>query len=74
CIHIKVNMVDSCCALGRQNSRYVKRRAFYRIPKHPERRRRWITAIKHARSEQKKTEWWEPTGNGFHLCSNHFIS
>ncbi|XP_049928733.1 THAP domain-containing protein 11-like isoform X4 [Epinephelus moara] len=67
-------MVDSCCAPGCHNSRHTKGRAFYRIPKDPERRRRWITAIKRARSEQKKTERWEPKGNGFRLCSDHFTS
>ncbi|XP_049452559.1 uncharacterized protein LOC125901159 [Epinephelus fuscoguttatus] len=67
-------MVDSCCAPGCHNSRHAKGRAFYRIPKDPERRQRWITAIKRARSEQKKTERWEPKGNGFRLCSDHFIS
>uniref|UniRef100_A0A668AB04 THAP domain-containing protein 1 n=1 Tax=Myripristis murdjan TaxID=586833 RepID=A0A668AB04_9TELE len=69
-------MVDSCCAPGCQNSRrrQVKGKAFYRIPKDPDRRQKWISAIKRARSEQKKTERWEPTGNGFRLCSDHFIS
>uniref|UniRef100_A0A4W6D7K3 THAP-type domain-containing protein n=1 Tax=Lates calcarifer TaxID=8187 RepID=A0A4W6D7K3_LATCA len=42
--------------------------AFYRIPKDPERGQRWITAVKRARSEQRKT------GNRFCLCSDHFMS
>lgn len=35
---------------------------------------KWISTIKQARREQKKTERWEPTGNGFRLCSDHFVS
>uniref|UniRef100_A0A4W6BSZ3 Uncharacterized protein n=1 Tax=Lates calcarifer TaxID=8187 RepID=A0A4W6BSZ3_LATCA len=47
----------------------AKGRAFYQIPNDPERPQKWITAIKRARCEQKKTGRWEPTGNEFHLCS-----
>ncbi|XP_062339342.1 uncharacterized protein LOC134037825 isoform X3 [Osmerus eperlanus] len=68
-------MVDSCCAPGCQNHREKDEgRAFYRIPKDPERRSKWIAAIKRARSRQNQTERWEPTNNGFRLCCDHFIS
>ncbi|KAG7511425.1 THAP domain-containing 11 [Solea senegalensis] len=64
-------MVDSCCAPGCRNRREQGNgKAFYRIPKDPERRQRWITAIKRARM----SEHWEPSANGFRLCSDHFIS
>uniref|UniRef100_A0A8C6PV82 THAP-type domain-containing protein n=1 Tax=Nothobranchius furzeri TaxID=105023 RepID=A0A8C6PV82_NOTFU len=66
-------MVDSCCAPGCANHRgQVQDRAFYRIPKDPARRERWISAIKRARSAMKKTERWNPSHNGFRLCSDHF--
>ncbi|KAG5264187.1 hypothetical protein AALO_G00273140, partial [Alosa alosa] len=70
-------MVDYCCAPGCQNSRgktKTKGKSFYRIPKDPERRNKWIAAIKRARGVLNKTERWEPTSNGFRLCSDHFIS
>ncbi|XP_059207705.1 uncharacterized protein LOC131986660 [Centropristis striata] len=68
-------MVDSCCAPGCRNSRkHSKGKSFYRIPKNPERRNKWIAAIRHARTEQRKTKYWEPKGDGFRLCSDHFIS
>lgn len=67
-------MVDYCCAPGCQNSRGKTKKSFYRIPKDPERRNKWIAAIKRARSVLNKTERWEPTSNGFRLCSDHFIS
>ncbi len=35
---------------------------------------RLISVIKRSRSEQKIIERWEPTGNGFYLCNNHFRS
>ncbi|XP_054594702.2 uncharacterized protein [Nothobranchius furzeri] len=67
-------MVDSCCAPGCQNRRgQVKGRSFYRIPKDPERRKRWIIAMKRA-SLQCKTKQWDPDSKGFRLCSEHFIS
>lgn len=53
---------------------WIAVRAFDWIPKDPERQHKWITAIKHARSEQKKTERWDATSNGFRSCSDHFIS
>uniref|UniRef100_A0A8C6T797 THAP domain-containing protein 1 n=1 Tax=Neogobius melanostomus TaxID=47308 RepID=A0A8C6T797_9GOBI len=68
-------MVDSCCAPGCTNHRTQgKSRAFYRIPKDPARREKWISAIKGARSSLRKTENWTPSPNGFRLCSDHFIS
>uniref|UniRef100_A0A8D0D317 THAP domain-containing protein 1 n=1 Tax=Sander lucioperca TaxID=283035 RepID=A0A8D0D317_SANLU len=61
-------MVDSCCAPGCQNRREKdKGRAFYRIPKDPDRRSKWLATIKRARSRQNQTERWEPTNNGFRL-------
>uniref|UniRef100_A0A673GWN3 THAP domain-containing protein 1 n=1 Tax=Sinocyclocheilus rhinocerous TaxID=307959 RepID=A0A673GWN3_9TELE len=67
-------MVDSCCAPGCQNRRgKAKGKSFYRIPKDPDRRLKWFTAIKRA-NQDNKTERWEPSSNGFRLCSDHFIS
>ncbi|XP_055012542.1 uncharacterized protein LOC129409806 [Boleophthalmus pectinirostris] len=68
-------MVDNCCAPGCTNKRGKKKgTSFYRIPKDAERRAKWISAIKRARSQQKKTERWDPPAVGFRLCSDHFIS
>ncbi|XP_074546650.1 uncharacterized protein LOC141805465 [Halichoeres trimaculatus] len=68
-------MVDACCAPGCKNNRGDgKGRAFYRIPKDPERRQKWVAAIKRARRQQKKSEDWEPKNPGFRVCSEHFIS
>ncbi|CAL9701336.1 unnamed protein product [Knipowitschia caucasica] len=68
-------MVDSCCEPGCTNHRgQGKARAFYRIPKDPARREKWISAIKRAQSTLKKTEHWIPSPNGFRLCSDHFIT
>ncbi|CAM4530318.1 unnamed protein product [Leuciscus chuanchicus] len=39
-----------------------------------ERRAKWISAIKRARSKQNKTERWDSPAAGFRLCSDHFIS
>uniref|UniRef100_A0A8C6LM82 THAP domain-containing protein 1 n=1 Tax=Nothobranchius furzeri TaxID=105023 RepID=A0A8C6LM82_NOTFU len=67
-------MVDSCCAPGCQNRRgQVKGRSFYRIPKDPERRKRWIITMKRS-SLQAKMKLWDPESKGFRLCSDHFIS
>uniref|UniRef100_A0A671QAI6 THAP domain-containing protein 1 n=1 Tax=Sinocyclocheilus anshuiensis TaxID=1608454 RepID=A0A671QAI6_9TELE len=67
-------MVDSCCAPGCQNRwGKAKGKSFYRIPKDPDRRPKWFTAIKCA-NQHSKTERWEPSSNGFRLCSDHFIS
>ncbi|XP_059375696.1 THAP domain-containing protein 11-like isoform X2 [Carassius carassius] len=68
-------MVDNCCAPGCTNKRGKKKgTSFYRIPKDAERRAKWISAIKRARSKQNKTERWDPPAVGFRLCSDHFIS
>uniref|UniRef100_A0A8C9Z022 THAP domain-containing protein 1 n=1 Tax=Sander lucioperca TaxID=283035 RepID=A0A8C9Z022_SANLU len=68
-------MVDSCCAPGCQNHRGKdKGRALYRIPKDPEKRNKWIAAIKRARSRQNQTERWETTNDRFRLCCDQFIS
>ncbi|XP_056441481.1 collagen alpha-2(I) chain-like [Gadus chalcogrammus] len=54
-------MVDNCCAPGCTNKRGKNKcTSFYRIPKDAERRAKWISAIKRARSKQKKTEKWDP--------------
>ncbi|XP_054588293.2 uncharacterized protein [Nothobranchius furzeri] len=59
---------------GCQNRRgRDKGRAFYRIPQDPERRQRWIIAMKRV-SPQAKTKLWDPASKCFRLCSDHFIS
>ncbi|KAL0968873.1 hypothetical protein UPYG_G00273020 [Umbra pygmaea] len=68
-------MVDSCCAPGCQNLRGdVEGRAFYLIPRNPDRRNKWIAAIKRGRCNEKSTGRWDPSSNRFRLCSDHFIS
>uniref|UniRef100_A0A9J8CTH5 THAP domain-containing protein 1 n=1 Tax=Cyprinus carpio carpio TaxID=630221 RepID=A0A9J8CTH5_CYPCA len=68
-------MVDNCCAPGCTNKRGKKKGTlFYRIPKDAERRAKWISAIKRARSKQNKTERWDPPAVGLRLCTDHFIS
>ncbi|CAL8334268.1 unnamed protein product, partial [Arctogadus glacialis] len=67
-------MVDNCCAPGCTNKRSKNKcTLFYRIP-NAERRAKWISTIKRARSKQNKTERWDPPAVGFRLCSDHFIS
>ena len=58
-------MVKSCCAVGCKN-RWRKgcNISFYRFPSNPERRERWIAAV--------KRENWHPTEHTW-LCSEHFI-
>uniref|UniRef100_A0A667XB84 THAP domain-containing protein 1 n=1 Tax=Myripristis murdjan TaxID=586833 RepID=A0A667XB84_9TELE len=68
-------MVDSCCAPGCINNRRKSvGKSFYRIPKDPDRRNKWLSAIKRARSKQSPSKRWDPPANGFRLCSDHFIS
>uniref|UniRef100_A0AAQ4S001 THAP domain-containing protein 1 n=1 Tax=Gasterosteus aculeatus aculeatus TaxID=481459 RepID=A0AAQ4S001_GASAC len=68
-------MVDNCCAPGCTKKRGKnKGTSFYRVPKNAERRAKWISAIKRARSKQNKTERWDPPAVGFCLCTDHFIS
>ncbi|XP_020796541.1 THAP domain-containing protein 11-like [Boleophthalmus pectinirostris] len=59
-------MPSVCCAVGCKNNKSQKNGIiFYNIPKDPERRRRWISAI--------ARENWSPNGNT-RLCSQHFVS
>ncbi|XP_031168959.2 uncharacterized protein LOC116059833 isoform X2 [Sander lucioperca] len=69
-------MVHSCCAPGCQSYRgkYNERKSFYRIPKDPGRRRKWIAAIKRARSTNSQPGTFEPNNKIYRLCSDHFIS
>ena len=57
---------SSCCAFNCTN-RHSKEKGikFYRFPKDPERRRRWIAAI--------RREGWEPN-DGSRICAAHFVS
>ena len=69
-------MVESCLAFNCHNKRGQKKeRQFYRLPRDPEKREKWIAAISRGDS-RKKGEKWAPTGNSDHwrLCSDHFIS
>ncbi|XP_039551068.1 THAP domain-containing protein 1-like [Pimephales promelas] len=62
------NMPSISCAVSCDNSksqRYDKKLKFYNIPKNPERRHKWISAI--------KRDHWTPTEHS-RLCSEHFIS
>ncbi|KAL2098423.1 hypothetical protein ACEWY4_007630 [Coilia grayii] len=64
-------MVDNCCAPGCRNRRGKKKGlSFYRIPKDPERRGKWISAIKRARSHQNKLERCDPPAVGFRKSDN----
>ena len=58
-------MVKSCCAVGCSN-RASKGSgiSFYRFPSDPERRSKWIAAV--------KRENWEPSEHSW-ICSAHFI-
>lgn len=61
-----VSMVKSCSAVGCQN-RSVKGTSlsFYRFPSDPERRAKWIAAV--------RRDKWFPTEHSW-LCSAHFVS
>ena len=60
-------MVKNCCAVGCNNT-YRKGSGihFYRFPRDPERKAKWISAVRRA-------ENWTPTEYSW-LCSEHFIS
>ena len=59
-------MVRSCCAVGCKNRHSSESDiVFYRFPVDPDRRNRWVAAI--------KRESWEPTEYSF-VCSVHFVS
>ena len=59
-------MPSSCCAINCTN-RHSKKKGpkFYRFPKDPERRRRWVAAI--------RREGWQPN-DGSRICGAHFVS
>ena len=64
-------MPTTCAVIGCYNrQRKGVYRGFYRIPKEPGRRRRWLAFI-NRRNEDGKP--WIP-GNGDRVCSDHFIS
>ena len=58
-------MVHSCCAYGCKN-RFNKENGigFYRFPRNPERRRRWILAVRRKN--------WEPLEET-RICGQHFL-
>ena len=59
-------MPSSCCAVEcTKRHRKGKGVGFYRIPKDPERRRRWVAAIRRVK--------WQPN-EGTRLCGLHFVS
>ena len=64
--YTRIIMGKSCCAVGCTN-RYEKGNSlsFYRFPKDPSRRARWIAAV------NRKN--WTPSENTW-ICSAHFIS
>ena len=59
-------MVKNCCVIGCYN-KYSKGSgiSFYRFPTDPEKRSKWISAVKRKDWEPNKYTW---------LCSEHFIS
>ena len=64
-------MPTTCAVIGCYNrQRKGVYRGFYRIPKEPGRRRRWLAFINHRNEDGKP---WIP-GNGDRVCSDHFIS
>ncbi|XP_061841206.1 uncharacterized protein [Nerophis lumbriciformis] len=66
---------DSCCAPGCKNQQGDgNARAFYSLPKDPERRQQWVAVINRARSQQKRNEPWDSSASSVRLCSEHFIS
>ncbi|XP_053733341.1 uncharacterized protein LOC128766029 [Synchiropus splendidus] len=59
-------MVHTCVVAGCRNRRTPgSTLSFYRFPRDPERKRRWIAAV--------NRRGWEPN-DGSRLCSTHFIS
>ncbi|XP_067116010.1 uncharacterized protein [Osmerus mordax] len=59
-------MVHTCVVTGCRNRRTLGTSlSFYRFPRDPERKQRWIAAV--------NREGWVPN-DGSRLCSNHFIS
>lgn len=65
-VFARVNMVHTCVVAGCRNRRTPGTAlSFYRFPRDPERKQRWIAAV--------NREGWVPN-EGSRLCSNHFIS
>ena len=61
-----LTMVHTCVVTGCRNRRTLGTSlSFYRFPRDPERKQRWIAAV--------NREGWVPN-DGSRLCSNHFIS
>uniref|UniRef100_A0A8C6WY87 THAP domain-containing protein 1 n=1 Tax=Neogobius melanostomus TaxID=47308 RepID=A0A8C6WY87_9GOBI len=59
-------MPSACCAMGCTNALSQKKGlAFYKFPKDPVRRQKWITAI--------RRDHRTPTAES-KLCSEHFVS
>uniref|UniRef100_A0AAQ4PQM5 THAP domain-containing protein 1 n=1 Tax=Gasterosteus aculeatus aculeatus TaxID=481459 RepID=A0AAQ4PQM5_GASAC len=59
-------MVHTCVVAGCRNRRTPGTPlSFYRFPRDPERKRRWIAAV--------NRRGWEPN-DGSRLCSTHFLS
>uniref|UniRef100_A0A673BED6 THAP domain-containing protein 1 n=1 Tax=Sphaeramia orbicularis TaxID=375764 RepID=A0A673BED6_9TELE len=59
-------MVHTCVVAGCRNRRTPGTTlSFYRFPRDPERKQRWIAAV--------NREGWVPN-DGSRLCSTHFIS
>uniref|UniRef100_A0AAY4DSA4 THAP domain-containing protein 1 n=1 Tax=Denticeps clupeoides TaxID=299321 RepID=A0AAY4DSA4_9TELE len=59
-------MVHTCVVAGCRNRRTPGTAlSFYRFPRDPERKQRWIAAV--------NREGWAPN-DGSRLCSTHFIS
>lgn len=61
-------MPSSCCAVNCSNrSKSKNNLKFYSIPVNPERRKRWLVAI-------KREKWKKVEIDNARLCSEHFIS
>lgn len=59
-------MVHTCVVSGCRNRRTPGTAlSFYRFPRDPERKQRWVDAV--------NREGWQPN-DGSRLCSTHFIS
>ena len=60
-------MMKSCSAVGCTNrsGRCKRRISFYRFPADPEKRAKWVAAVRRENWEPKKSSW---------ICSAHFVS
>ena len=74
-IAICQKMVKSCCAIG-GSYRFVKSseggKPLYRFPADPERKKRWVIAVKRSDLQSRLGKLWEP-GQYDYLCSKHFV-